>query len=274
MFSLPILQPSPLPASNKRVRFSDIEFKHPIGKTVEDLTKGRIKASDVIHFDPDLRRDSLRRKAGWRALFGQAFAAQSHLNQHSVGVGDIFLFFGWFREVEVDGGLYRFKRGAPDRHVLFGWLEIGEVWPLGMDRTAAPDWADQHPHITAEFEPSNTIYVAAEKRNSAGAFPKVTEQLVLTRPGANRSSWRMPKWFHPMGKKSCLSYHSNPTRWTLEEDYAYLTSVGRGQEFVLDTKDYPEAKDWASRLIADNAPDVEVDKKKFVRMEATIAARQ
>ena len=251
-FSLPILQPPPLPARNKQVTFSDIRFKHPIGQIVEDLTKRRIKANNVIHFDPDLRRDSLPRKANWRALFGQAFAAQSHLDRHHIDVGDLFLFFGWFREVENTGGGFRFKMGAPDCHVFFGWLEVGEVWRLGMERSTVPEWANMHPHITAEFEPSNTVYVAAPTAASAGAFPRVTNELILTCPGANRSFWRLPKWFHPTGKESCLSYHSSATRWRLEEDYAYLTSVARGQEFVLDSYDYPEAEDWARRLIEKN----------------------
>lgn len=252
-FSLPIPQPPPLPDKSKQVTFSDIRFNHPIGQIVEDLSKGRTNANDVTHFDPDLRRDSLPRKTNWRALFGQAFAAQSHLARHDVGVGDLFLFFGWFREVENIGGVFRYKPGALDRHVFFGWLEVGEVWPLGMDRNNVPDWANMHPHITAEFEPSNTVYVAAEKTSSAGTFPRVTDELVLTCPGANRSFWRLPKWFYPNGKNSCLSYHSSPTRWKVEDDYAYLTSVGRGQEFVLDSNDYPEAEDWVRRLIERNS---------------------
>lgn len=251
-FSLPILQPNPLPPASKRLTFSHISFKYPIGKVVEDLTQYRIKSNDTIHFDPDLRKESLPRKPNWRGLFGQASAAQTHLAQHGIDRGDIFLFFGWFREVEKQGGTFRFKRGAPNRHVFFGWLEIGEVWHLGLNRTGIPDWADMHPHITTEFNASNTVYVAADKPDSAGVFPKVTDSLLLTSPRANRSVWRLPKWFHPESKKSCLSYHSNSARWTLDDDYAYLSSVARGQEFVLDADDYPEAEDWARDLIENN----------------------
>jgi hypothetical protein len=251
-FSLPILQPPSTTESHNRTTFSDINFTYPIGKVVQDLTKHYIRADSIIHFDPDLRSDSLPRNAGWRPLFGQASAAQSHLAQHGIGKGDIFLFYGWFRGVEQVSGVYRFKRNAPDLHVMFGWLEIGEVWRLGLNRTGVPDWADLHPHITTEFNPSNTVYVAADQANSAGAFPRVTDELVLTCPGENRSEWRLPKWFHPVGKKSSLSYHSNPSRWRCDEEYCYLTNVARGQEFVLDTSDYPEAEGWVRGLIANN----------------------
>ena len=202
--------------------------------------------------NPDLRNESLSRKVNWRGLFGQASAAQSHLEQHKVGPGDIFLFFGWFREVEKQAGNFRFKKGTLDRHVFFGWLEIGEVWSLGMNRSGVPDWAGMHPYITTEFNSSNTVYVAADQPNAAGAFPRITDSLVLTAPGENRSVWRLPKWFHPGDRESCLSYHSNPARWTLNDDYAYLSSVARGQEFVLDSAHYPEAEEWARQLIADN----------------------
>jgi putative DNA base modification enzyme with NMAD domain len=250
--SLPIPQPHPLPAASKRITFSHINFKYPVGKVVEDLTQYRVKANDTIHFDPDLRKESLPRKDQWRALFGQAGGAQTHLAQHGIAPGDIFLFFGWFKEVEKVAGAFRFKRGARDRHVLFGWLEIGEVWKLGMNRVGVPAWADMHPHITTEFTDSNTVYVAADKSGSAGAFPKFTDALALTAPGENRSVWRLPKWFHPGARTSCLSYHADAARWKQEGDFTYLTSVGRGQEFVLDAVDYPEAEEWARQLIAEN----------------------
>jgi hypothetical protein len=57
---------------------------------------------------------------------------------------------------------------------------------------------------------------------------------------------------YPQAGSSVLSYHGNLNRWTLDGDYADLQSVGRGQEFVLDSKDYPEALDWAKDLIAEN----------------------
>lgn len=253
LFSLPILQPAPLPAPENQVRFSDIEFAYPIAKVVEDLTRRRVRAESVIHLDPDLNEQTLSRKSGWRPLFGQCNAAQTHLNQHSIGPGDIFLFFGWFREVEQNNGVFRYKRLAKDVHAFFGWLQVADVWRLGVNRVGIPEWASLHPHVTAEFMPSNTIYVTADQPNSAGAFRELNDSLLLTAPGANRSSWRLPKWFHPSDRKSCLSYHSTPTRWNIDNDYAYLQSVGRGQEFVLDTDDYPEAEVWVRRLITENS---------------------
>jgi hypothetical protein len=44
--------------------------------------------------------------------------------------------------------------------------------------------------------------------------------------------------------------HSNPTRWTPEGSTVLLSTVGRGQEFVLDSGEYPEVLPWAASLLA------------------------
>ncbi|HMA76447.1 MAG TPA: hypothetical protein VKO43_03970 [Candidatus Krumholzibacteriaceae bacterium] len=59
---------------------------------------------------------------------------------------------------------------------------------------------------------------------------------------------RLPKWFYPDKGRKPLSYHSKMSRWDLEGKYATLNSVGRGQEFILDTEDYSEALRWLKSL--------------------------
>lgn len=260
--SLPIphwfSSPSP-PDPPARVNFSDIGCDRRIAAIVENLTsrlKKSVKGSDAVHLDPDLMGGSLPRKPGWRPLLGQADAAQRHLDKHGVGPGDIFLFFGWFREVEQRDDRFRFKPDAPDLHLFYGWLEVGDVWRLGKGAYGVPDWATMHPHVTANYGPTNTVYVAAgtDTAYAAGTFRLVADPLKLTVPDQkNRSFWRLPKWFYPSQGRSALSYHSDLSRWRLDENYAYLRSVKRGQEFVLDAQDYPEAADWAKRLIEQNA---------------------
>ena len=254
----------PIPEKSSRLKYSDIGGKQRIGSIVEDLTircNKSLKASDHVHLDPDLRFDSLPRKPGWRPLFGQAEAAQSHLENNDVGPGDIFLFFGWFRRVEECNGRFRFKPGAPDIHMFFGWLEVGAIWRLLKDTCETPNWASEHPHIGATWK-KNTIYVAAETETTyqAGVFRSYSDQLVLTAPGEkNRSQWRLPKWFYPAQRNSVLSYHGAPSRWTSDHNYTDLRSVGRGQEFILDTTDYPEAVEWARSLIAEHTAGQSLD---------------
>jgi hypothetical protein len=85
-------------------------------------------------------------------------------------------------------------------------------------------------------------------------FEKYREELCLTCPNQpNRSLWKLPKWFHPSSDLPPLSYHLAKNRWKLEGNHAILRSVGRGQEFVLDADNYPEAITWARNLITSAA---------------------
>ena len=85
-------------------RYSQITYQQltrggvNLGDHVEDLA-GKSRAHRA-HLDPDLIADTLPRARGWRPLFGQVGTSQSHLENHGVGPGDIFLFFGLFRKVE------------------------------------------------------------------------------------------------------------------------------------------------------------------------------
>ena len=84
-----------------------------------------------------------------------------------------------------------------------------------------------------------------------GVFPRFDRRLVLTDPhGAGISNWRLPRWFYPEGNKLPLTYHPDRKRWQRDADHAYLRSVGRGQEFVLDLAYYPEATEWLADLVS------------------------
>jgi hypothetical protein len=91
----------PIPDKQSQICYSDISWHgYNVGSVISDLTRGRIPAKFRAHLDPDLCRSSLDRLPNWRPLFGQAGQAQVHLDNHGVGAGDMFLFFGWFRRIE------------------------------------------------------------------------------------------------------------------------------------------------------------------------------
>jgi hypothetical protein len=224
-----------------------------IAQIVEDLTHSRVRRRDGAHLDPDLRRDSIARAAGWRPIFGQAGAAQSHLTRHDIGPGDLFIFFGCYRRAQQVEGTFRFVRDAPKLHVIFGWLQVGRVMRASKNLTADIPWAREHPHLAnPERYKNNTLYFASDKLTSvgndargAGTFEQLLPELTLsqTDPYLGCSKWRLPRWFEPNGRPA-LSYHSKAARWTDCETSMRLQSVGRGQEFVLDADQYPEARDW------------------------------
>jgi hypothetical protein len=222
-----------------------------IAQIVEDLTRGRVRRGDGAHLDPDLRRDSVARAPGWRPIFGQAAAAQSHLAKQKIGPGDLFLFFGGFRCADQAGSTFRFVRSAPKLHVIFGWLQVGRIARATNGLVAEIPWANGHPHLAApDRYKNNTLYFASDRLTSlginasgAGTFDRIRPELTLTETGSNCSAWQLPRWFEPR-ERPPLTYHGAPARWTDCGTSTRLRSVGRGQEFVLDLDEYPEARGW------------------------------
>ena len=74
---------------------------HSLKAVVADLTRGKIRPETQAHLDPDLNFGSIPRPENWKPLFGQAGAAERHLQNQGVKAGDVFVFFGWFRQVEL-----------------------------------------------------------------------------------------------------------------------------------------------------------------------------
>jgi hypothetical protein len=253
------LCPIPIPDARAGTRYRDILPLDgvPIAKIVEDLTHRRVKGSDRAHLDPDLRRGAIARGAGWRPIFGQAGAAQSHLARNGVGAGDLFLFFGCFRRAEKIAGAFRFVRSAPKLHVLFGWMQVARVERVTRGLAAEIPWVSGHPHLAEpERFKNNTLYFASEQLssigvavNGGGMFERIRPELILTQtdPYVGCSIWSLPRWFAP-GRRPALSYHSKAARWTECSTSVRLRSAYPGQEFVLDVEEYPEAREWVRAI--------------------------
>ena len=261
MFSLPIpLKHEDKFTYGKLRHFSDALGKVNIGKVVDGLTAGRIGAECHAHMSPDLKPPN------GRPRFDQADAALSHLDNEGVTKGDLFLFFGLYRKVSQPSDGWRFVRGEREQHVLWGWLQVGAI--------CQPKQGDK---LRCSCGNGNRRYVASGELDlgdgaiaaGAGVFPKLDERLVLTLEGRPKSHWKLPRSFYPNLDQQTLSHHRNRSR-TLKaaymspdpweprwkpnnDDYAYLESVGRGQEFVLDLDrdKYDGVKDWARDLISD-----------------------
>ncbi len=72
---------------------------------------------------------------------------------------------------------------------------------------------------------------------------------MLTAPEATTASlWQLPDWFYPRDGEIPLTYHSDPARWRRASGGMRLRAVTRGQEFILDTEQFPEAIDWVGSL--------------------------
>lgn len=252
----------PIPQSTSPIRYGDIQYAGTdLGRVIRRLSNGRYAESDGAHCDPDINRHSLNRHSDWRPLFGQAGNAQGHLRTQGISAGDLFLFFGWFRDVHgvpEEPGSY-----SPDSqgyHVLWGWLQVGAVLPVDETDWSAHAWSAYHPHRQYKSDPNNTLYLAAEELciggksmpgvSGGGVFGRFNQELMLTEPDQpKRSIWKLPSWFYPSDGKTPMTFHGDPSSWDMADDHVRLRTVGRGQEFVLDCQQYPEAQDWVMSKI-------------------------
>ena len=226
-----------------------------LGSLTSDLTNGRITPHWRAHLDPDLDPGAVPRPDGWRPLFGQVDASLGHLKTSGVGVGDLFLFFGWFRPVDFVRGHWQFVRGSTSVHALWGWLSIGEVHDVSAVPASVRRWADGHPHLAGMPHRQNTLFVSggalqlgSRRLPSAGVFTHAAHR-VLTQEGASRSTWRLPAWMHPDQGIAELSYHHDRKRWSrIDDEHCGLTAVSKGQEFVLTCRDQKLLNEWLATI--------------------------
>lgn len=213
-------------------------------RPVRELTGQKFKGHEVAHLDPDLDVNARPRLPGWRPALGQVGAAQSHLEGQGVGVGDVMLYFGWFRPVIEIDGWWKFKPGSEAIHALFGYLQIGESLRVGgrpdtQAILAQRPWLNEHPHVRGMRSDNNTIHVASDELvldgrrtglPGAGHFPVFHPDLRLTAPGAAKSLWRVPDWLCPTAGGPGLSYHKDAARWRVDEaGNTLLQTVAKGQ---------------------------------------------
>ena len=255
--------PLPIPAAHDSFTMEDLNLPGvDLGGLLADLSGRRWSLQTTIHLDPDLDRASELRSTGWRPALGQTGSAQGHLTRQGFGAGDVFLFFGWFREVERASGRWRYVPSAPNLHVLFGWLEVAEVLPIVSDRfdcLQRHPWIASHPHVARPDHyrsPLNHLYIAGSASRyvqsasfAAGRFPQYKEVLRLSADGQTRTVWRLPEWFMPNSDRPPLSYHPVGPRWSQDAHGVVLRSAAKGQEFVLDADYYPEAESWLPNLL-------------------------
>lgn len=158
----------------------------------------KIKEEYNCHLDPDIRGAIKDRPTGWKPTFGQEKTALRHLQKQGVGIGDLFLFFGWFKQTEYIAGQLRYKKDALDWHVIYGYLQIGEIIDTP---TNIPAWLNGHPHAKMErWNSPNVIYTASSKLSFYLNYPEpdvcnFQTGLYLHKEKCSRRVWNLSRFF-------------------------------------------------------------------------------
>ncbi len=223
------------------------------GDMVADLTSGRYTAASSCHLDPDIDAACLPRRAGWRGAFGQVGSALSHLRNQGVQEGDLFVFWGCYREAVYRAGKWTFT--GPTQHLVYGWLQVGRFHHLGCDGSHAlldNQWLADHPHARPGWSKGNALFTASDvlavpglTRAAAGSGTLARGHM-LSMPEENPSVWRTPSWLNPAIGGVGMSYHSAASRWS---EGGHVQCVPRGQEFVANVGDDMRVGEWLGELM-------------------------
>lgn len=235
----------PIP-SNDNISYADISWNgQSYLEIIRDLNpNSQINKASYCHLDPDLRKSVYNRYIGWMPAFGQTGSSLTELYDNRVGIGDLFLFFGWFKETELLDGRLRFKRRAPNIHAIYGYLEVGNIIK-SIDEV--PSWLSYHPHANPEkyakawLNGHNAIFTPAQRLSFAkhldgsGTF-RFSPQVTLTKQGYCRSRWEFPEAMRG------IEISHNPRGWKQD----YFQSAARGQEFIFDCNQ--AVMDWLQSI--------------------------
>lgn len=210
----------PIPASaHSHTTYADLG----LADAVQTASRGRFTGQDFCHHDPMFRDDGT-------CLFGQCSAAQTHLVNQGVGTGDVFVFFGLFRE----------EATREPHHRIFGYQRIEQIVDLAVcsDDERSQYAAFGHPHALGMHAKNDVIYVGPGR-----AAQTDNARLRLSVHDGPPSLWHRPDWMQP----GSLSYHSRQDRWIKG---GRLRSVARGQEFVANICQRKAPRKWLEEIIA------------------------
>ena len=239
IFSLPIPWPEKTPTKYEDLHFNGISGAEALAEA--NVTS--VKAEDYCHYDPYLN--------GKIGIFGQHKQAQGYLRNKEVGIGDLFLFFGLFK-----------KYSSKERmlHHLFGWLQISQIIETDDINKFLSSQKIKHPHGYGDLIGSkqNTIYVSDQPLNihnkktnlrGHGIFKYSNNDLILTSPFHNTSTWQLPETYFQDFKSPEGSDGFFMRKFRTDKQKCLVDTSGQWQEAVLDVESNPKVIDWAIELI-------------------------
>lgn len=166
------------------------------------------KGEETCHLDPDIRENVRKVEiANWQPAFGQIGTAQRYLENSGVTVGDLFLFFGCFRRIDLKAGKYTYVRknqsnfylGHPVQ-IIFGYLEVGKI----IKEPELIQKYSWHPHSSSGRldKQTNVLYIPSKQLSFANHLPgygvlDYNKKRILTKEGRTPAKWERKEFLMP-----------------------------------------------------------------------------
>jgi hypothetical protein len=235
----------PIPEGGSDLFYKELHFSGLDTNLFEMMRQLGIKQYSECHLDPILNPSlyGLLKRNGFSQAFGQDDTAQSHLNSHHFGAGDIFLFFGRFGHTERKAsGEIKWASTKPF-HAVYGFMEVGALFQVNKltNQKLLRDLRN-HPHIKKPnfYKENSTIYLPAHKsrhgfNKTVGTF-NFQSELQLT-VSTRMNDWQLPKAFANSHFSYLKEIDSNGS----------VRCPGRGQEFIGNANS--AILNWIKKLI-------------------------
>lgn len=270
----------PIPCESDGTKYSDL--KDFYGKSYSDIIQGlshgkgarlvikenvsgkestRTVNVDECHLDPDLENRYTETGVRWKPAFGQCDAAESHLCNNGVGIGDLFLFYGWFRH--ADFAQLKYESPAQDLHVIWGYMQVGKILNLACPEDLAQAKKEYPWHSHTKYNKKmNKLYIPKNKleignmpsleAKGYGIFEFSQARQLTAKDSAKRCEWDFGGHKDTF-KKVEMTYHiGNSYGWPKNKDDKgnVFHAAPRGQEFIFDYKESDEdMKNWLAGVL-------------------------
>ena len=244
----------PIPDKFDKLKYGNIEsYIKSFTKVMKSDEAGKYKSFLKTHCHLDPQLENYFNCKNFKGSLGQIEGFQTHLENNSVKVGDLFLFYGSYCNLISENKIT--KQG---KHVIWGYMQIGEIIkPETLNRSERKKLKKKYPWL--KYQPhwnkkkykdikNNTIYIAKDicsfDNNLKGyGILDYTVSLNLTdrdNDNTNKTSWKVKEL---SGCKT--SYKSLDDKKGFDELGQYKVPA-RCQELVINDE---KAEKWAIDLI-------------------------
>lgn len=187
--------------------------------------------------------------SSWYPAYLRYGAMQTHLSHQRVSVGDIFLFYGCFRQTEYDANhKLHFVSNAPEQTIIFSYFQIGAIIKDYSFISKQFKWPF-HIRANTDHNQHYTIYLPTKKlsyNNQQPGFATLSysPKLILTKPGYQYNHWCLPDFL--CVPDVTISYHNNRNNgFLMGKGYFKTSSIS--DEFVIHGT--YDLKNWVHSMI-------------------------